>query len=67
METRRCPLCWVKAEYGVIEHLRRDHLRSEVEALVLLERTDEGSPGWNGGRQEKGNLFTYASGQANLD
>ncbi len=63
METRRCPLCWARAEYGVVEHLRRDHRRSEIEARVLLERTNEGSLGWN---EEKGSLFTGRSGEANL-
>ncbi len=28
MKVRRCPLCWVTPESGVIEHLRRDHRRS---------------------------------------
>jgi hypothetical protein len=21
METRQCPLCWIRPEYGVIEHI----------------------------------------------
>ena len=54
METRRCPLCWVRAEYGVIEHLRRDHRRSEVEARALLERINEGSLGWNAEGRKRG-------------
>jgi hypothetical protein len=47
METRRCPLCWISPECGVIEHLRRDHRRSEVEARALMERYKDGTLGWN--------------------
>jgi hypothetical protein len=47
METQRCPLCYIRAEYGVIDHLRRDHRRSEIEARTLVERSREGSLGWN--------------------
>jgi hypothetical protein len=54
METRQCPLCWVRAECGIIEHLRRDHRRSEVEARALLERTNEGSLGWNAEGRKRG-------------
>jgi hypothetical protein len=54
MEVRRCPLCWVRPESGVIEHLRWDHRRSEVEARKLLERTNEGGLGWNAEGRKKG-------------
>ena len=57
METRQCPLCWIRPESGVVEHLRRDHRRSEVEARALLERTNEGSLGWNAeGRKRRAYL-----------
>lgn len=54
METGRCPLCWARALYGVIEHLRRDHHRSEIEARTLLERSSQGSLGWNAEDRKKG-------------
>jgi hypothetical protein len=54
METRRCPLCWIRPECGVIEHLRRDHRRSEVEAHTLLERSNQGSLGCNAEGRRKG-------------
>ncbi len=47
MEVKRCPLCWIRPESGVIEHLLRDHRRSEIEARILLERVDQGSLGRN--------------------
>jgi len=54
METGRCPLCWATALYGVIEHLRRDHRRSEIEPRTLLERSNQGSLGWNAQGRKKG-------------
>ena len=54
MEVRRCPLCWVRPESGVIEHLRRDHRRSEIEARTLLEGTNEVGLGWNAKGRKKG-------------
>jgi hypothetical protein len=57
MENRGCPLCWIKPECAVIEHLRRDHRRTEVEARKLLERANEGSLGWNAeGRKRRTSL-----------
>jgi len=47
METLRCPLCYISVEYGVIDHLGRDHRRTEFEARALVERSKEGSLGWN--------------------
>jgi len=38
METLRCPLCYISVECGVIDHLRRDHRRTEFEARALVER-----------------------------
>jgi len=51
METDRCPLCWMRADCGVLVHLRRDHRRSEAEALALLERNTAGTVGWNPDRR----------------
>jgi len=47
METQRCPLCQIRAEQGVLEHLRRDHRRTEAEARALMERYRDGTLGWN--------------------
>ena len=47
METLRCPLCYISVECGVIDHLRRDHRRTEFEARTLVERSKEGILGWN--------------------
>jgi hypothetical protein len=47
METLRCPLCYISVEYGVIDHLGRDHRWTEFEARALVERSKEGSLGWN--------------------
>ena len=47
MVIRRCPLCWINPETGVVEHLRSDHRRSEIEACTLLERAYGGALGWD--------------------
>ena len=66
METRQCPLCWIRPESGVVEHLRRDHRRSEVEARALLERTNEGSLGWNVEGRKRGVCLPIRPAEANL-
>ncbi len=54
MDAQRCPLCQIRAEQGVLEHLRRDHRRTEAEARVLMERYRLGTLGWNAeGRKER--------------
>jgi hypothetical protein len=47
VQIRRCPLCWIRPESGIIEHLRQEHRRSEIEACTLLERHYYGSIGRN--------------------
>lgn len=47
MEPQRCPLCQIRAEQGVLEHLRRDHRRTEAETRVLMERYRDETLGWN--------------------
>jgi hypothetical protein len=44
--SRRCPLCWVPTTQGVIQHLKVDHRRTEIEALTLMERGANGTLGW---------------------
>jgi len=46
-EQKRCPLCSAIAAVEVIEHLKREHRRTEAEARVLLERAMEGTLGWD--------------------
>lgn len=47
MERKRCPLCYVRLERGVINHPQRDHHRTYDEARALLERSVEGTLGWD--------------------
>ena len=53
MHTERCPLCYVFTR-NAIKHLERDHRRTDAEACVLVERSNEGTLGWNArnGRQK---------------
>jgi len=53
MVIRRCPLCWIKPETGVVEHLRSDHHRSEIEACTLLERAYRETLGSNAEGRKK--------------
>lgn len=46
-EPKRCPLCNVRLESGVINHLQRDHRRTYDDARALLERSVEGTLGWD--------------------
>lgn len=46
-ELKRCPLCYVRLERSVIDHLQRDHRRSYDDARALLERVVEGTLGWD--------------------
>jgi len=46
-EQRRCPLCSAIAAVEIIEHLKREHRRTEAEARVLIERQIEGTLGWD--------------------
>ncbi len=54
MHTERCPLCYAFTRNGAIEHLERDHRRTYSEACILVERSKEGTLGWNArnGRQK---------------
>jgi hypothetical protein len=54
MHTERCPLCYAFTRNGAIAHLERDHRRTYAEAWVLVERSKEGTLGWNArnGRQK---------------
>ena len=54
MYTERCPLCYGFTRHGAIAHLERDHRRTYSEACILVERSKEGTLGWNArnGRQE---------------
>jgi hypothetical protein len=54
MQIRLCPLCGIRPESGVIEHLRREHRRTEIEACSLLERHYHGSIGRNAEGRNKG-------------
>jgi hypothetical protein len=47
MYTERCSLCYAFTRNGAIEHLERDHRRTNAEACVLVERSKEGTLGWN--------------------
>jgi len=47
MQRKRCPLCYVKLDSGVMDHLQRDHRRTDAEARELLERSVEGTLGWD--------------------
>ena len=42
----KCPLCFARVG-RVIEHLRSDHRRTMVEARELLQRSLEGTLGWD--------------------
>jgi len=42
-----CPLCWASIERNILHHLQLDHLRTEAEARLLLERSAEGTLGWD--------------------
>ncbi len=46
-EPKRCPLCSVRLERGVIDHLQHDHRRSYDDARALVERAVEGALGWD--------------------
>ncbi|MGO9603703.1 MAG: hypothetical protein ACLQAT_09955 [Candidatus Binataceae bacterium] len=43
----RCPLCSAITNLGVIQHLTKEHRRTEAEARALLERQMEGTLGWD--------------------
>src|SRR5260370_21873858 len=43
----RCPLCWALTRRGAIEHLKAAHRRTEIEAREIMERTAEGTLGWD--------------------
>ena len=47
MQQKRCPLCYVKLDSGVIVHLQRDHRRTDAEARELLQRSVESTLGWD--------------------
>ena len=44
--SKKCPLCWAPTMLGVIKHLKVDHHRTEIEALALMERSAQGTLGW---------------------
>ncbi len=45
--SKRCPLCWAPTTLGVIKHLKVEHRRTEIEALALMERSAQGTLGWD--------------------
>ncbi len=47
VELNRCPLCSAITNLGVIQHLTKEHRRTEAEARALLERQMEGTLGWD--------------------
>jgi hypothetical protein len=60
VQIRLCPLCGIRPESGVIEHLRREHRRSDVEACALLERQYHGSLGCDAEGRKKRILRSLA-------
>ena len=46
-DQRLCPLCSAAAEIEIIEHLKREHRRTEAEAHAVMEREMEGTLGWD--------------------
>jgi hypothetical protein len=42
-----CPLCSATNERSILHHPRLDHRRTEAEARLLLERSAEGTLGWD--------------------
>jgi hypothetical protein len=46
-EQKRCPLCSAIAAVEMIEHLKKEHRRTEAEARTLIERELEGTLGWD--------------------
>jgi len=47
MEIGRCPLCYIRPNRSVLDHLQRDHRRSDDEARALLARAKEETLGWD--------------------
>jgi len=54
----RCPLCNIQPANGVIEHLEHDHRRTDDEARALLERSMEGTLGWDPETRKRKNLLS---------
>ena len=46
-DQRLCPLCSANAGIEIIEHLKREHRRTEAEAHAVMEREMEGTLGWD--------------------
>jgi hypothetical protein len=47
MEIGRCPLCYIRPNCSVLDHLQQDHRRNDDEARALLARAREETLGWD--------------------
>ncbi|GEM_PF-3359146 len=47
LRSERCPLCFAHVQRGALEHLQLEHRRTAAEARALLERSAEGTLGWD--------------------
>jgi hypothetical protein len=46
-EVERCPLCRARTNRGVIDHLKVDHRRTDIEAREIMARNAKGTFGWD--------------------
>ncbi len=61
-DSKRCPLCSGTVKDSMIKHLTSDHRRTEVEARALLQRSVEGTLGWDPEAKKRKESFPFGGG-----